>query len=155
MSPMNKRFSAKVDGRLVAYGTLAGVALAAPAIQSADASIIWSGPVNITIPSTIDGIYLNVVTGVFNSNSGLVAGWDINPWNTTSLNFFTPTPNPGGGEIVGTGNTYYNLDPFVTIGPNSSFANAGGTTINAGTPLNFNSSQNIVGFRFINEAAGG
>ena len=42
-----------VDGRLAAYATLAGAALAAPAlVPSADATIIWSGAISINVPST-------------------------------------------------------------------------------------------------------
>ena len=94
------------------YTTLAGVVLAAPSNSDADATIIWSGSVNITIPSTVDGVYLNVVTGATGSSSAQVSGWDMGtPWNSSSLNFFTPTPNPGDGEMVGTGNTYFNLAP--------------------------------------------
>ena len=61
MSPFNKKLN-RIDGRLAAYATLAGAALAAPAIPSADATIIYSGPVAINIPSTTAGVYLNVVT---------------------------------------------------------------------------------------------
>ena len=104
---------------------------------------------------TTAGIYLNVVTGVFNSSPALAPGWDVNPWNITTLNFFTPTPNPGGGEMVGTGTTYFNVGPSFVIGPGSTYANPGSTTINPGTPLIIFSDANYVGFRFINEAAGG
>ena len=68
MNATNRKGIGRMDRRLSAYATLAGVALATPAIETADAFIIWSGPVNITIPSTTAGIYLNVVTGVFNSS---------------------------------------------------------------------------------------
>lgn len=155
MAPVNTKLSACMDGRLAAYATLAGVVLAAPVIPSAHAAIVWSGPVNITIPSTLDGLYLNVVTGVTGSSGAQVPGWDINPWSASALNFFTPTPNPGGGEMVGTGNAYFNLALGFIIGPNSSYAGIGTTTIDSGTPLHFNSTDNIMGFRFINEAAGG
>ncbi len=64
MSLLNKKLN-RIDGRLAAYATLAGAALAAPAIPNADATIICSGLVNINIPSTTAGIYLNLVSGVF------------------------------------------------------------------------------------------
>ena len=60
MSPFNKKLN-RIDGRLAAYATLAGAALAAPAIPSADATIVYSGVVNINIPSTTAGIYLNLL----------------------------------------------------------------------------------------------
>ena len=70
MSPFNKKLTS-IDGRLAAYATLAGAALAAPAIPNADATIIYSGIVNINIPSTTAGVYLNVATGVFNITPAL------------------------------------------------------------------------------------
>ena len=154
MSFENQKLSAHLDGRLAAYATLAGVALAAAAVPNADAVIIYSGPVNINIPSNTTGIYLNVVTGAVSSNPSAVPGWDLNPWGSTSLNFFTPTPNPGGGEMLGSGSNYNDCDCGTVIGPGSPFANAGSTTVSASTPLHFNSDQNFMGFRFINEAAG-
>jgi hypothetical protein len=142
----------RVDTRLAACAAAAaGAAIAAP---PAEATIIWSGPVNINIPSTTSGVYLNVQTGVNNPVPGLVPGWDLNPWSSTSLNFFTPTPNPGGGEMVGTGTTYFNLTLGTLVSGASTFAGIGTSTINGGTPLNLNSSNNYMGFRFINEAAG-
>ena len=77
MSPFNKKLN-RIDGRLAAYATLAGAALAAPAIPSADATIIYSGSVNINIPSTTSGIYLNLSSGVFRHGSGGAPGWDLN-----------------------------------------------------------------------------
>jgi hypothetical protein len=154
MSPRNLKLSPQLDGRLAAYATLAGVALAAPAIPNADASIVWSGPVNINIPSTTAGVYLNVATGVFATAPAGSPGWDVNPWSSSALNFFTPTPNPGGGEMIGTGTNYLNLFNQLgtfQVGPAGTYANAGSTTISAGTPLNLNSSNNYMGFRFINE----
>ncbi|HJX25616.1 MAG TPA: hypothetical protein VJ252_05630, partial [Chthoniobacterales bacterium] len=70
MSPTNRNtLGLRGNTRLAGYAALAGAALAAPAIPSADANIIWSGPVSINIPSTTSGIYLNVVTGVAGSSS--------------------------------------------------------------------------------------
>jgi hypothetical protein len=155
MSTKNTKVSATADHRLAAYAALAGAILSAPSIPTAHAVIVHSGVVNINIPSTTDGIYLNVVSGVFSSNSAAVAGWDINPWSSSALNFFTPIPNPGGGTMVGNGSTYDNLNFGFFVGPSSTFSNTGIVTINPNTPLNFNSSQNFFGFRFINEAMGG
>ena len=155
MNTKDTKVSAPADRRLAAYATLAGAILAAPSIPTAEAAIVWSGVVNINIPSTTDGIYLNVVTGVASSIPAVAAGWDINPWSSSALNFFTPTPNPGGGTMVGTGSTYDNLELGFVVGSASTFSNTGTVTINGSTPLNFNSSQNFFGFRFINEAMGG
>jgi PEP-CTERM motif len=151
MSPRNQNLlGVPVDARLIGYATLAGAALAAPSV--ADAAIVWSGPVAITIPSTTAGVYLNVVTGVNNVSPGAVPGWDLNPWSSTSLNFFTPTPNPGGGEMVGAGSVATVLAFGTPISGASTFTTPAGTSTTSGTTLN--SSNNLFGFRFINEAAG-
>jgi hypothetical protein len=152
MSPRNQKLSPRIDGRLAAYATLAGIALAAPAIPSADAdieSIIWSGPLNINIPSTTAGVYLNVVTGVNNPSPGLVPGWDVNPFSSTTLSMFNPTV-PTGGVYVGSAG-FFNLTPGTLISAASTFS-SGTLSATSPNPLNFNSSNNIVGFRFQNEA---
>jgi hypothetical protein len=123
-------------------------------VQQSEAAVIFSGPVSINIPSTTAGVYLNVVTGISSTSPASAPGWDVNPWSSTSLNMFTPTPNPGGGSYNGTGATYFNLTVGDTIGVGSTWSGTGTATLNGGTPLNFNSSNNYVGFRFINEANG-
>lgn len=144
----------RVDTRLAACAAVAaaGAAMTAP---SAKADIIYSGPVNINVPSTTSGIYINVVTGAFGTAAG-TAGWDINPWSTTTLNMFTTTANQvgGAGVYVGTGGTYFNLTLGTLISAASTYGATGTNTIAAGTPLNFNSSNNYIGFRFNNEATG-
>lgn len=147
--------AAKLDGHfgrcaaMAAVGVGGGAMVTAP--QTADAAVVHSGPVNINIPSTTAGVYLNVVTGVSNTNPGLVSGWDLNPWSSTAFNMFSPSPNPGGPH-VGTGSTYFNLAVGTLVSGASTFSGTGTSTISGTTPLNFNSNNNYVGFRFINEA---
>lgn len=140
----------RLDAKLIA----AAVAATGAGVANAQDSIVYSGPVSINVPSTTAGIYLNVVTGVFNTAPASAPGWDVNPWSSTALNMFTPTPNPGGGSYAGTGTTYFNLAAGTSIGPASTWSGTGTATLNAGTPLNLSSSNNLVGFRFINEANG-
>lgn len=137
-----------IDHRLAAYAAVATAALAAPILPTAEAAVVYSGPVNINIPSNLNGVYLNVVTGA-NSTSN-ITGYDINPYSSTNLNMFLPTT----GAAVGTGTNYFNLAPGTLISAASTFAASGVTTPSGLTPLNTNSSLNYVGFRFINEAAG-
>lgn len=150
MSPRNQKLSARIDGRLAAYATLAGVALAAPAMApSADADIIWSGPVNINIPSNIAGIYGNFVTNMWGTNAG-TPGWDVNPYGSTTLTMFNPAAPPG-GVYVGDGTGYFNLTPGTLINGSSTYTSG---NVSPSTPLNFNSSNNLIGIRFQNEAMG-
>jgi len=148
MSPRNTKLSPRIDGRLAAYATVAGAALAAPAIPSSDATIIWSGPVNINIPSTTAGIYLNVVTGQAGGNT--VPGWDVNPWGSSFLDMFNPSA-PGGSVYVGDATGYFNLAPGTLISGASTFTSGGNS---ASFPLNLNSSNNLIGFQFLNEGTG-
>ena len=94
--PSKLAIAGGIDARLAAYATLAGVILGgAPA---AKATIIYSGPININLPSTISGIYINLVTGVTGTTPASVPGWDINPWGSTSFNIWannSASPNSG------------------------------------------------------------
>ncbi len=135
---------------LAAAGAGTGVVVAP---QTADAAIVYSGPVNINIPSTTAGIYLNVVTGVFNASPGLAPGWDVNPWNASGLGLFNPSA-PAGGVYVNTaaaGTTALNLAPNTLISAASLFG-SNASTNNAQWVLN--SSNNLIGFRLQDETAG-
>ncbi len=133
-------------------------AAAAVVVGSANAAIVWSGVVNLEIQSTTNGLYLNVITGANNLPGGTggstVAGWDINPWSSTTLNFFNPS-NPTGGVYMRASGTsgVSNLAAGTEIGAAStwSFGTAQSTGANA---FVLNSDDNLVGFRFLNEAAG-
>ena len=159
MSPFNKKLN-RIDGRLAAYATLAGAALAAPAIPNADATIIWSGPVSINIPSSTAGVYLNVVTGVFSSTPASAPGWDVNPYSSTSLTFFNPTAPAGGVYVVnapgGTSATLPDNLPFLTylISGASGFGSGAAETTGP-TAFNLNGSNNLVGFRFVEATVNG
>jgi len=157
MSPRNQKLSACVDGRLAAYATLAGVVLAAPAMApSADASIVYSGVVNINIPSTTSGIYLNVVTGVFGGST--TPGWDVNPWASTSLEIWgnnTASPNDGvlDNFTGGSAASVDNLPVGTIIDGSWNYGRTDGTVESTGpTAFVLNSSNNIFGFRFLNES---
>lgn len=135
----------RLDAKLIAAGATAAVAMVG---TTAQAAIVWSGPININIPSTTAGVYLNVVTGVFNSSPGLVPGWDVNPWSSTGFALFSPSA-PAGGVYANVG-LNSNLAPNTLISAASTFASAAGSA----SAWNLNSSNNLVGFRFQNEANG-
>ena len=56
---------AALDSHLRTAAAVGGAFVASEALapNDAEAAIIYSGPVNINIPSTTAGIYINVVTG--------------------------------------------------------------------------------------------
>lgn len=131
---------------------LAVAAVATAAVSAANAQIVHS-VVNYSIPVTTNGLYLNVVTGATNlpgSTGGTtVPGWDVNFWSSSGFGLFSPT-NPAGGAYV---ITSAGFGANMAFGAEISAANmfGSGTSSNL-AQWNLNSDQNLVGFRFFNEA---
>lgn len=124
--------------------------VAAAATGAAEAGIVWSGIVNLTIPASTNGLYVNVITGQNNlpppgSGGNTVPGWDINPWGSTGFGLFSPA----GGGYLNLGANLFNLPGGTSIGPGGTFGSLSTATNNA--QWNLNSSNNIVGFRFVAE----
>lgn len=149
--------SSRVDGRLAAYAALAGAALAGPTIPSADALIVYSGVVNITIPSTTAGVYLNVLTGAFATTPAGAPGWDLNPWSSTGLSIWAnnaASPNDGvlSNFTGGTSNTLVDNIPFGTLIDGSwTYGRTNAVETTGSTAFLLSSSNNLIGFRFLNE----
>ncbi len=147
----------KIKNRLNAHFAACAVVAASAGVMGAaheaDAAIVWSGLVNITIPSNVDGVYMNVLTGQTGTSGGAVTGWDINPYGATTLQFFGAT---GGGFVRGLGSSgtlVDNLAQGTLINASQSFGNGNAETTGA-TAFNAGSMSNLVGFRFVNEATG-
>ena len=146
----------KITNRLNAHFAAAAVVASVGAMgaaQNADAAIVWSGIVNIAIPSNVDGVYMNVLTGQTGTAGAAVTGWDINPYGATTLQFFSPT---GGGYVRGLGSSgtlVDNLAHGTLINASQSFGSGTAETTGA-TAFNAGSMSNLVGFRFVNEATG-
>jgi MYXO-CTERM domain-containing protein len=145
----------RLDAHFASAAAVAvGVAVLGAAPQ-ADAAVVWSGVVNINIPSTVDGVYLNVVTGEFGTSGSGVSGWDVNPYGTSSMGFYG---NTSGGYMRSAGSSATLVDnlAFLTvIGPSQTFGSGtAGVESTGSTAMNLNSSENLVGFRFLNEATG-
>lgn len=148
--------STSLRGRLSRH--LVAAAAVATTAGAASADIVWSGIVNLNIPSTTNGLYLNVLTGAYNvdgGNGGTVPGWDLNPWSSSTLNFFNPA-NPTGGVYVRDASTASGVSnlAFGTVIGDASTYSAGVAQTTGAFAFNLNSSENLVGFRFLNEDAG-
>jgi MYXO-CTERM domain-containing protein len=147
-----------LSNKLNKYVAALAVAGVGAAVQSANAAVVLSGPVNINIPSTTAGVYLNVVTGVNSTVPASAPGWDVNPWSSSGLALFSPTAPAGGAYVVagtaGTTTTAVNLALGAPIGPSSNFGSGTSTAGAAQAIWNLNSDQNLIGFRFQNEANG-
>lgn len=149
----------RLDGHFVACSALAAAAAVGGVAQQSDAAIVYSGVVNLNIPLTTNGLYLNVVTGQINEpgNTGgsSVPGWDVNPYSSGNLTLFNNSNTPGGTYVTGggTGTAPGNLAVGTLIGAGNTYG--GGTLPTTGSlPFNLNSQSNLVGFRFVNEANG-
>lgn len=136
---------------VVAAALGAGALLAA---SSAHAIVVYSGPVNIVVPATTAGIYINVVTGA-SGTAAATPGWDINPWGSAGLGLFSPAAPAGGVYVMIPGSTVQvaNLAPGATVGAAGPFGSGSNTAANA-VQWTLNSSANYFGFRFNNESGG-
>lgn len=146
--------SFELNPRLVAYTALAGAALAAPA--AVEATIVYSGAVNIPIPVTTAGVYLNMLTGATGATAAATTGWDFNPWGTGNL--FLYGNGTGNGTLNNaTGGSSATLIDNLALGTLISGANTFGNNSveqTGATAFTLNSTNNYVGIRFLNEATG-
>ena len=134
----------------VALAVCAGLFLAA---SQAHAVPVFSGPVSIAIPANIDGVYLNVLTGATGASGASTTGWDVNLYGATSFSFFSTAAAFSTG-YVGAGGSIARLtfSEGFSIGAASTFLT--GTQTPSAATWNLNSSNNFVGFRFLNEGNG-
>jgi MYXO-CTERM domain-containing protein len=121
-------------------------AAAAVVVGSANAAIVHWADANLTIPNTIDGLYINVETRATGSSGGSTAGWDINPYSSTSLTFFNAS---GAGVFRLPGATSPSNVPVGTmIDSTGAYAGGAASTSSAVGAWVLNGS-NYFGFRFV------
>lgn len=126
---------------------LAAALTAAVASQAASAEIIYSS-VNWVVPNNIDGLYINVETQATGSAGSGVAGWDLNPYSATALNWFNAT---GTGMMRFPGATTGsagNLPVGTVVDATRSFG-SGAVTVGAAAGNWRLNSDNYFGFRFV------
>jgi hypothetical protein len=148
-----ERFNIKKHSvtRAALIAITAGLSLGASVAQAA---IVDSGAINISVPNNIDGVYLNVVTGATGSTAGAVVGWDINLYNAgNGLTFFWPaTPANSQGGVADATPVYLPQAVGSVISAASTFSAAAGGAGDAPF-VNFRvTGSNNLGFRFFNEA---
>ncbi len=136
------------SNRLAAH--LAVAAVATVVAGAAQAAIVhWDA--NLVIPNNIDGQYINVETRVFASAAGLVAGWDLNPYgtSTTAMSWFAAAAPSGCVMGLGQGGTtsaVASLSAGTLVSSASTFGNTASSVTAGGWVLN---SNNYFGFRFL------
>ncbi len=102
--------------RITQYTVLAGAAASVAAAPSAQAAVVYSGLVNLPIPNTFGGIYLDMTTGV--TAGAAFVGWDINPYNAATSMYCSAASggtNPLVSVIAAAGIVDANLAPGIAI----------------------------------------
>ena len=139
------------NSRLNTHFALCAAALATGvAVGNANATVVYSGAINMVIPTTVDGIYMNVQTGAWSSTTTTPAGWDVNPYgtSTTAVSLFAATGtgymrNPGTTATAAT-----RLDLGTVVGSSAFFYGSSSATIGAGTGQWVANSSGYFGFKF-------
>jgi PEP-CTERM motif len=125
--------------------------VAAPAAQAAIVSVnLTSSPIAIT--NNIDGVYLNVVTGVSGATSAAVPGYDINPYNNNAGLTFYGNATPNGILATGTPGTSAETTAL-SFGALISSAGQFNQFQTRGTAFQTPGTR-YLGFKFLNETTG-
>ena len=140
-----------LSNRLVKH--FGAAAAAATVVGAANAAVVtWN--VNLAVPNTFYGVYLNIATQTTGGTGATTPGFDINPYGSSSLNFFNGTgatyvrtQASGGPSSLAAGTVIDATSPFF----NSLTAVISGTTTTNGWQLN---SLNYFGFRFTHDTLG-
>ena len=143
------RISNRFEKHIVAAATVAMTAAAANA-----GLVTWNA--NLVIPNNIDGQYINVETQTAGSAAGNVAGWDLNPYgtSTTAMSWFAAAAPSGCVTGLGQGGTTIavaSLSAGTLVSSASTFGNTASSVTAGGWMLN---SANYFGFRFLGADAG-
>ena len=137
-----------LSNRLVKH--FGAAAAAATLVGAANAAVVtWN--CNLVIPNNIDGQYINVETQVAGSAAGLVAGWDLNPYgtSTTAMSWFAAAAPSGcvmGLGQGGTNSAVASLSAGTLVGAASTYGNTASSVTAGGWVLN---AANYFGFRFL------
>ncbi len=123
------------------------------AAGAANAAVVYSGVLNMTIPANIDGVYMNVMTGASGSAGSAVAGWDVNPYGATYLSFYAASGTGYMRHPSATTTAKTNIAEGTAIGGSAYFYGSSAAivgTLDGQWSLN---STGLVGFKFKGEDA--
>ena len=132
----------------------AACAAAAAAVGGvAQAEISYSGALDLPVPNTTTGFYINVVTGAIAESP--MDGWDLNPWGSSFLSFYGIS---GSATFVNIGvysGEVSSIPAGYEIGESATFnTSAGGSVWTDGFTGDWTlNAVNIIGFRFSGESA--
>ena len=117
---------------------------------AANAAVVtWNA--NLIIPNNIDGQYINVETQTAGSAASSVAGWDLNPYgtSTTAMSWFAAAAPSGCVMGLGQGGAtaaVASLSGGTLVSSASTFGNTASSVTAGGWVLN---AVNYFGFRFL------
>ena len=140
-----------ISNRLEKHFAVCAAAVATVAcVGTANAALVtWNA--NLVIPNNIDGQYINVETQTAGSAAGNVAGWDLNPYgtSTTAMSWFAAAAPSGCVMGLGQGGTtsaVASLTGGTLVSSASTFGNTASSVTAGGWKLN---QANYFGFRFV------
>jgi hypothetical protein len=119
-------------------------------VGTANAGVItWNA--NLVIPNNIDGKYINVELQTSGSAAGVVAGWDLNPYgtSTTTMSWFAALAPSGcvtGLGQTGTTVAVASVASGTVVSSASTYGNTASSVTAGGWQLN---ADNYFGFRFV------
>lgn len=120
---------------------------------STNPDIIDSGVVNLSVPDSFDGLYINWATGDTCTSSCSGGTYNFNPYdNGSTLAFYWPQNASSEGGVSLDGTTYAVLGSGVEIGPSSTYVVSTSSTASVNWAAG---ADGYVGFRFVCAAPGG
>ena len=147
-----KALNTILSSRLAAYAAAgAAVAITGTAATS-HAAVVTFDPPDISIPNTIDGVYINFVTHATGTSASAVPGFDFDPYSSgTALLFYWGGAGALNFGLSLDGVTYAKLAPGATVGPAGTYIQtANGSN---GETANFlTGGTGYLGVKFFNEA---
>jgi hypothetical protein len=143
---------ARLSGHLAAC-TAAAIATSAAVTPEAKAAVVYYQPnagAGWVIPATTDGLYINVETQVTGSSAGSVVGWDLNPYSSAGLKWFSPA----GTQLLRypgiTSGTAGNLPLGTTVSSSGSYNGSSIAVVFGTSPGNWQlNASNYFGFQFV------
>ena len=149
--PTRTTIGATASGRRLSKHFLACAAAltTVASVGTANAGVItWN--LNQVVPNNIDGLYVNVELQTTGSAASQVAGWDINPYGTSTLalSWFAALAPSGCVTGLGQGGTttaVASLTAGTVVSGASTYGNTASTVTAGGWVLN---APNYFGFRF-------
>lgn len=138
-------YNKQLSNRIV-LATLAAVGSMTVGTTSAYAAVVCASP-SIAVPQNIDGMYINLVTGATGTTGSSVAGWDFNPYASSTATLLSFNAATGSG-YVSSGGVITPLAGGTPVGASSTYLTGIQTSPTAMGSYRAGVSGQYLGFRF-------